>query len=152
VRAGVFSSFLSGLAVLTSPQRLLRTLAWFVLNWGIGVSMYFLPLRVFFPEARFSWALFALGVAGLGVAAPSSPGSIGVLEGSIVAALAVFNLDSSTALAFAFMLHMVQYALTCLLGAYGLAREGETLTGLYRQLLKQKPVEINSNTDHHAKE
>jgi hypothetical protein len=64
------------------------------------------------------------------------------LEGVIVAALAVFQLDSASSLAFAITIHLIQYILSILLGAYGLSHEGETLLGLYRQLRNTKKTTI----------
>jgi hypothetical protein len=135
---GILPAFLSGLAVLTDGTRFLQAIGWAALNWAVSLLQYYLMLNAFFPNAELRWALFALGVAALGVAAPSSPGNIGVLEGVIVAALAVFQLDSASSLAFAITIHLIQYILSILLGAYGLSREGETLLGLYRQLRNTK--------------
>jgi glycosyltransferase 2 family protein len=125
-------AFLRGLAVLTEGGFFLKALAWMVLDWVIAVFQYYLILLAFFPNAPLLWAAFALGVAAIGIAAPSSPGAIGVMEAAIVGALSLFNLDPSVALAFALTTHVIQYLLTGVLGAYGLSRDGETLRGLYQ--------------------
>jgi uncharacterized membrane protein YbhN (UPF0104 family) len=78
-----------------------------------------------------------VGVASLGVALPSSPGGIGLLEASYVAALAVFGVDASRALAFAIVSHSLYYVSTITLGVYGLAREGESLGQLYRRIINR---------------
>jgi uncharacterized protein (TIRG00374 family) len=135
---GILPAFLSGLSVFTDGKRFLKAIGWASLNWGISLLQYYLMLNAFIPGAKFSWALFALGIAALGVAVPSSPGNIGVLEGALVAALAVFKVDFASAFAFAFTLHIIQYTLSIILGAYGLSREGETLLGLYQQLRNTK--------------
>ena len=49
-------------------------------------------LVAFVPEAPYWWILFVLGVVSLGAALPSAPASLGVFEGSIVAALALLGL------------------------------------------------------------
>jgi uncharacterized protein (TIRG00374 family) len=131
---GILPAFLSGLSVLTDGTRFLRAVGWAAVNWSISLAQYYFMLNAFIPGAKLSWALFALGIAALGVAVPSSPGNIGVLEGALVAALAVFKVDFASAFAFAFTLHIIQYTLSIILGAYGLSREGETLLGLYQQL------------------
>jgi hypothetical protein len=131
---GILPAFLSGISVLTETSRFLRTVGWMLTNWGMAILQYYILLRAFFPEAELRQAVFTLGVAALGIATPSSPGNIGVLEGVIVAALAVFRLDYSTSLAYAITIHLLQYMITTLLGAYGLSQEGQTLMGLYRQL------------------
>lgn len=128
------ASFLSGLAVLTDGSRFLRAVGWALLNWLIAIAQYYVLLLAFFPNASLLWAAFALGVAALGIAAPSSPGAVGVLELSIVGALAVFGLNSSTALAYALTGHLFNYLTNGILGAYALAKDGETLTGLYQSV------------------
>jgi glycosyltransferase 2 family protein len=127
-----FPAFLNGLSVLTERGYFLKALIWMVLDWVIAVFQYYLVLLAFFPNAPILWAAFALGVAAIGIAAPSSPGAIGVMEAAIVGALSLFNLDLSVALAFALTVHIMQYLLTGVLGAYGLARDGETIRGLYQ--------------------
>jgi uncharacterized membrane protein YbhN (UPF0104 family) len=59
---------------------------------------------------------------------------VGVLELSLVGALAVFGIEPSIALAFAATLHLLGYLLTGLIGSYALARDGESLGQLYRQI------------------
>lgn len=140
---GVLPAFLSGISVLTEGSRFLRTIFWMLANWGMAIIQYTVLLMAFFPQAELRQAVFTLGVAALGIATPSSPGNIGVLEGAIVAALAVFRMDLSVALAYAVTIHLLQYLITTLLGAYGLSQEGQTLMGLYRQLrTSRKPGEI----------
>jgi uncharacterized protein (TIRG00374 family) len=127
-------AFLSGLAVLTDGRLFLRAILWMLLNWVIAVGQYYAFMWAFFPHAKLLWAAFCLGVVSLGIAAPSSPGAIGVLELSTVGALSLFDLDTSTALALALTTHLANYLITGVLGAYALARDGETLTGLFQRL------------------
>ena len=136
------TSLLSGLGVLNDGTRFLRALGWVLLNWLVAIGQYFLMLNAFFPEAKLFWAVFSLGVASLGIAAPSSPGALGVLELSIVGSLSLFGLDASTALAMAITIHLLQYLITGALGAFALARDGESLIGLYRKLRARSNVSI----------
>jgi len=133
------SAFLNGLAVLTDFKRFLRAIAWMFVNWGIAIAQYFVLLSAFYPEARLLWAAFALGVTALGIAAPSSPGAVGVLELAMVGALSAFNLDPSTALAAALTSHLTNYLVTGVLGAFALARDGLTLSGVFRQAQRISP-------------
>ena len=128
------TSFLNGLSVLTDGLRFLSAVGWVLVNWLVGVVQYYVLVKAFFPDARLLWAGFSLGVAALGIAAPSSPGAVGVLELSIVGALSLFGLDPSTALALAITTHIIQYLATGVLGVYALARDGESLIGLYRRV------------------
>ena len=84
------------------------------------------------------WVLFALGVGALGIAAPSSPGAIGVFEAALVGALVVFGVDASSATAFALSVHFTSYIITSLIGGYGLYKDGESLSSLYTRLGKMK--------------
>jgi glycosyltransferase 2 family protein len=126
-------AFISGLGVLTDTKRFVQAIIWMVMNWSLGVIMYLTYLRAFFPDAQLLWAGFSLGAASLGIAAPSSPGAVGVLELTLVAALSLFNLNPSYAFAFAVTVHFLNYLVIGLLGAYALSKDDETLAGLYRQ-------------------
>lgn len=137
------TAFLAGLAVLTEGGLFLRAVALMTLDWLIAIVQYYVIMLAFFPGGEFLWAAFGLGVAAVGIAAPSSPGAIGVLEAAIVGALSLFNLDPSIALAYALTVHVIQYLVTSALGAYALSKDGETLSGLYnsaRSLLNKTPT------------
>jgi uncharacterized membrane protein YbhN (UPF0104 family) len=127
-------AFLDGLSILTDLRRFGRALLWMVLNWGMALLMYYLLLLAFFPQAQPLWAAFTLGAASLGIAAPSSPGAIGVFEAVIIAALAIFDPNHSAAAAFAFFAHLFNYLFSGIFGVYAFSREGETFTNLYSEL------------------
>ncbi len=120
-----------GLEVLTDGKRFIRAASWMVCNWLVAIVQYYCYVSAFFPHARLLWAAFGLGVVALGVAAPSSPGSVGVLELVLVGALSLFGLEPSTALGCAITIHFFQYLTTGLLGAYAISQDGETLGSLY---------------------
>ena len=127
------TTFLDGLIVLTDSGRFFRVVAWMILNWLFAIGQYFIFLRAFAPQAGLLWACFSLGVSALGIAAPSSPGALGVLELSLVGALALFGLNPAVSLAFALTMHISQYLLTGLIGVFALVRDGESLVSLYVQ-------------------
>lgn len=130
---GSLEAFLQGLGTLTDWRRFLLVSSLILLNWGVGILQYHLYIRAFFPQAQVLWSVFGLGVISLGLAAPSSPGSVGVAEMAAVGALSAFGLNPSTALAFAVTAHLVQVLLTGSIGALTLAQDGESLLDLYRQ-------------------
>jgi uncharacterized protein (TIRG00374 family) len=132
------AAFFDGLAIITDAQLFLRALGWEFINWAVSTLEYYLFLRAFFPHPSPLWVLFALGVGALGIAAPSSPGAIGVFEAALVGALAVFGVDVSPATAFALTVHITSYIITGLLGGYGLYKDGESLSSLYTRLGKMK--------------
>lgn len=134
LNGGQIRHFLAGLTVLTDTRRFLTAVMLLSLNWAINIFQYYLMLLAFFPTAKPLWAFFALGSAALGIAAPSSPGSLGVFEAVLVGALAVFGVNPSGAAAFAISLHFIMYASTGSFGIYALIDDGLSLSGLYREL------------------
>jgi uncharacterized protein (TIRG00374 family) len=130
-------AFFDGLEVLTNGWRFLQALGWMLLNWLVAVAEYYFLLLAFVPNVKLLWSTFTLAVAAFGVALPSSPGSVGVMEGAIMIGLApfaIFGVSASTALAFAIIIHMMNFLLNGLLGAYALGKDGESLTDLYARV------------------
>lgn len=132
---GFLESFFAGLGVLTDGWLFLRFLFWMLLNWGIAVAAYFLMIRAYFPDAQFIWTFFALGAVAFGGAIPALPGGVGTADGAITAALTLLTGDESTALAVALTVRLYNYLNSGVIGGIGLAREGETIGGLYRELM-----------------
>jgi hypothetical protein len=58
------------------------------------------------------------------------------LEASVIGALSAFGLDPAVTLAIALTAHLGNYLTTGLIGAYALAHDGQSLTGLYRDVRK----------------
>lgn len=131
-----------GLEVLNNPRRFIAAVGWMAGNWLVAIVQYNLYVAAFFPQSEWLWGAFGLGVVALGVAAPSSPGSVGVLELALVGGLSLFGADPSTALGCAITIHFFQYLSTGLLGAYGLSQDGETLGSLYRSIRNLRSNDI----------
>lgn len=127
-------AFFDGLEVLTHSQRFIKAVSWMACNWLVAIVQFTCYVTAFFPQANVLWGAFGLGVVALGVAAPSSPGSVGVLELALVGGLSLFGAEPSTALGCAITIHFFQYLTTGLLGAYGLAQDGESLGSLYHSV------------------
>jgi hypothetical protein len=129
-------AFFDGLAILTDSRLFLMALGWEGLNWLVGILQYYLFLRAFFPNPNLLWVIFTVGVGALGIALPSSPGALGVYEAALVGALVVFGLEASATFAFALSMHIIGYIVTGLIGGYGLYKDGESLSSMYKQLGK----------------
>lgn len=140
-------AFFDGLGIITDGKLFLSALGWQALNWSVSILEYYLFLRAFFPHPNLLWAVFALGVGALGIAAPSSPGAIGVFEAVLVGALVAFGLDASPATALALSMHIANYLITGLIGGFGLYKDGESLSSLYTRLGKIKSQEEASSRD-----
>lgn len=132
-------AFINGLAILTDGRRFLKAVFLVVLNWLIAIFEYHVLIVAFIPAANLLWSGFALAVTALGIAAPSSPGALGVFEAAMVGSLAIFGVDASAALAAAITAHLLQYLVTGVLGIYGLVIDGESLAGLYRRVRNLQP-------------
>lgn len=128
------SAFFSGLETLTDGKRFFVSLLWMVLAWGFALGHNYILLLAFVDNAQLLWAAFALASLGLGVAIPSSPAFVGVFEATIMAALALFGVDTSAALAYAITLHLLQVILTAIPGVYEFVQDGVSLGQIYRQI------------------
>ncbi|MEO8408760.1 MAG: lysylphosphatidylglycerol synthase transmembrane domain-containing protein [Oxalobacteraceae bacterium] len=128
-------SFFTGLGVLTDGWLFIRFLFWMILDWVIAFVAYYLMILAFFPQAQFIWALFGLGAAAFGGAVPSLPGAVGTFEGAIVGALSFFVNDQSTAFAAALTMRFYNYLNSGVIGGIGLLSEGQTLSGIYQQVM-----------------
>lgn len=129
--------FLNGLQVLTTGRLFLTVLAWMTFNWAVAILQFFLYIRAFYPEAQATWAFLGLGATAFGNAIPSLPGAAGTFEGAFAGALALVSGDEARALATALTAHLLAYLVNGLLGAYAFSTEGETLSGIYRQIREQ---------------
>lgn len=128
-------SFLDGLGVLTDGWLFLRFMFWMTLNWFVALVAYYLITLAFFPQAQLYWIFFVLGAAAFGGAIPALPGGVGTFEGAVSGALFVFTKDQSTSLAVALTARIYNYLNSGVLGGIGLMREGQTLSGIYQQLM-----------------
>jgi len=128
-------SFFAGLGVLTDGWLFVRFLFWMLLNWAIALLAYYLIILAYFPEAKLVWGMFGLGAAAFGGAIPSLPGAVGTFEGAFGGALTLLTGDQSTSLAVALTGRLYNYLNSGLIGGIGLMREGQTLSGIYQQLV-----------------
>jgi uncharacterized protein (TIRG00374 family) len=131
-------ALLEGLQALTSPRRFILVLFLVVFNWAIWILMYFVGIRALVSNAPLWWAMFADSLLALGVAIPSAPAALGVYEASMVAALSILGVAYTSALAYAFLMHFIQFVITAIFGFWGLAREGKSLSNLWAEIRMTK--------------
>ena len=135
-------ALLEGLQALTNPRRFLLVLFWVVFNWSIWILMYYIGIRSMVQNAPLWWAMFADSLLALGVAIPSAPAALGVYEASMVAALSILGVAYTTALAYAFLMHFMQFVITGIFGFWGLAREGKSLSNLWAEIRMTKNTKV----------
>jgi hypothetical protein len=124
-----------GLSALADLRRFLTVLFLLALTWLLIIHHYYLVLLAFEPAGKFLWAAFGIGVVGLGVAIPSAPGSLGIVQGIIVTAFPLaFGIDYDAALAYSITVHSFYLATTSILGLVGLVRDGQSLGAVYQQV------------------
>ena len=143
-RGGDFlTPLFSGLSILTDGWLFVRVLLWMTLTWAIAILEFYLLILAFFPQATPIWSLFGLGAVAFGNAIPSLPGAVGTFEGAFAGAITILGGDRSTALAAALTSHMFNYLSTGFIGLYALSSEGETLMGIYHQLMKRQEKKVS---------
>lgn len=143
----LLGSFFTGLGVLTEGRLFARFFCWMVLDWLIAVFQYYLIIAAFFPQAKLVWGMFGLGAAAFGGAVPSLPGAIGTFEGAFGGALTLLTGDQSTSLAVALTARLYNYLVSGVIGAYALSIEGESLSSIYKQLVKFRSTQGRTDPD-----
>ena len=134
-------SFFAGLSVLTDGWLFVRFLFWMTVNWGIAIISYYLIIRAFFSQAQLVWGMFGLGAAAFGGAVPSLPGAVGTFEGAFGGAITLLTGDQSAALAVALTGRLYNYINSGVIGGIGLLKEGQTLSGIYQELMNFRTKE-----------
>ncbi len=109
-----------------------------------GLSLAWLVARALGIDLSFVDALLVTAVINLGVAIPSSPGFIGTYQWLAVAALALFGIGSTEALAFGVLMQAVWYVPTTLVGGAFLLRRG---VGTLRAARVSSPVPALEGSD-----
>lgn len=150
VPARQLDTFFQGLSALTDLRRFLSVAFLLAVTWALIVYHYYLALLAFVPEGKLLWAAFGIGVVGVGVAVPSAPGSLGIVQGVIVSVFpALFEIDRSVALAYAITVHSIYLGVTSGLGLVGLMRDGQSLGSVYRDLRERMARGQNESNEEY---
>lgn len=133
---GFLTSLFQGLAILTDGWLFLRMLVLMAINWSIAIVQFQVILLAFFPNAPVIWSMFGLGAAAFGGAVPGLPGGAGTFEAVMGGALTLVTGDEAKSVATAIATHLLNYLVTGIIGIYALSKEGQTLSGVYQELIK----------------
>lgn len=126
-----FEQFLDGLMPITRPMALLQTVGWTTISWMLSIAAGYVLMFAFFDEASLAATMLYIAAAAFAIALPAVPGNIGTYEASILLALTALGYEqSSTAIAFAVMVHAVNVFVHAATGVVGLMQEGISLGGL----------------------
>jgi glycosyltransferase 2 family protein len=115
-----------GFAPLRAPGTMLVVALWTLPTWAAPFVTFHLLLRGVGLDLPFLAAVFAVCVIGLGVAAPSSPGQVGLFEGAGLVGLSAFTGDYERSVAAVLLFHALNYGVTSVAGLVSLARTGLT--------------------------
>lgn len=139
--ARALDELFKGLAPLRSPRLGVKLLLWSAVTWACVVFFYWALLRAFLTDLPWLAAPFLVCVVGLGMAIPSSPGSVGVFHALARYGLTIpFGLPTAQAVTAGFAVHAFQYLMMCVLGLIGLARESISLGRLRAQATSTEEV------------
>lgn len=116
-----------GVQSLASPARVVGVLLWSLGLWLFNAASFWVGYRAFDIEVGYGGAILQQSILVLGIAAPSSPGYVGVFEGIIKAVLALFAVPGDQAVAFALTYHVTTFLPITLLGVASLVRTGLSL-------------------------
>lgn len=118
---------LDGLNKLTNWRDGLLLIFWSVLIWLPVLATYYLVMLSVGLQVTPLAAAFVTCVAAFSVAAPSSPGQIGVFHLAVTAALTeLLNQPENAAVAFAILYHTTQFLVFIIMGLLGLFGAGTT--------------------------
>lgn len=125
---GLVRSFVHGLRSAGRPRQLVGLALWSAVVWSTFMGYGGFILRALGLHISPAGLAFLFGVAGLGIAIPSAPGSVGTLEYAYVFALEVLRIgDGNTRVSFALIYHALEWATTLVLGLVCLGQLGLSL-------------------------
>jgi uncharacterized protein (TIRG00374 family) len=122
----------AGLAVLRSPQRLARVVAWSLVLWIVNGLSFAVCFRAFGLPVPWESAFLLQGLIGFGVALPSSPGFFGPFEAVTRFTLALYGIGADQAVSYAVAYHIGGFIPITVLGLYSLSRTRVRLAELRR--------------------
>lgn len=120
----VLESLISGLGALRSPTRLIRIVGWALALWLTNALSFYIAFVAVGIESPFMSAVLTQSLVALAVAAPSSPGFVGVFELSAVEGLSLFGVPRDLAFSWGLGYHTLSFIPITLIGLYYFARLG----------------------------
>ena len=131
--------FLASVRVIQG-RRLWLCLMWSVITWTVSVASMYVLMLAFDPQPKWFIGMLANCAIALGVALPSAPAGLGLLEAATVAALTIAEVPAEMALAFAILSHLASFISLAVLGIAGLVLEGKSFGELARSVRAFMPT------------
>ncbi len=130
--AGLVHSVATGFGALGSPRRLAAALVWSGVLWGVNALSFYVAFQAFGLSVGLAGALVLQSVLAFGIAVPSSPGYVGLFEGAVILALALYAVPADLAFAYAATYHVLTFLPITLLGLWSVTRTSIGLGDLRR--------------------
>ena len=121
---GMIEGLRHGLTVLQSPARLAGVLLWSPTIWLVNAASFYLFFIAFGIPVNLAGALVLQGLLAFGIAVPSTPGYVGVVEAGVKAGLALYAIPADQAVSCALAYHFTTFVPITLLGLWSVARTG----------------------------
>jgi len=138
------NDLLRGLEVLTRLSDGIKLVALSVVIWLPIIFGYYVGLLAVNLQPSLAEAAFVVCIAAFSVAAPSSPGQVGVFEASVTFAIAtILGMPEAQAASFAILYHAVNYIVIGILGIIGINQTGET----FGSVLKSARTVVQSRSE-----
>lgn len=118
---------LAGLNTLTRPRDGLILVLLSILVWLPILLAYYAGLRAVGLHPSAMMTGFTVAAAAFSIAAPSSPGQVGVFHAGVIAALQLLGQSEVASASFAFGYHALNMFMMIGLGVIGLAATGEAM-------------------------
>lgn len=131
-------SVLNGFSVFTRVEYFAGSLGLLVSSWLLATVRDWLLIRSFVPDAPLWWAALGISSANILGAVPSVMGALGTYELGGTSALTLVGMPGEAALAIILIVHVTHLIFSTMIGAYGLSREGQTLTSLYEDIRRSR--------------
>ncbi len=119
----LFHFFVDGFKVLRQGHLLVKVFFISFILWFFSILMVYVMFLAFNINLPFSAAMFFLGIVGISVTIPSSPGYIGTWEFFGVLALSFYQINKELALSFTLVHHLFSFLLVTILGLFFILRE-----------------------------
>jgi len=136
---------IDGFLVMTNWRQFVSVLFWILVSWFLWTVILFFGINTIQSGVKFWWAIFTEGVLALGIALPSAPAGLGVFEGTMIAALSVFDISVEKSLGIAVVIHLVQIIMTTTIGLIAVMKQGESITDILKKIRTAKQEDTEEN-------
>lgn len=123
----IADDLLRGLNTLTRLRSGLLLVFWSIALWIPMILAYTTIMRAVGLDVDLATGAFVMCAAALSIAAPSSPGQVGVFHAGVIAALALAGQPAAESASFAFVYHAYNFLIVLILGLIGITRTGDTI-------------------------